>query len=111
MKRGEIFYADLNPTLGSEINKIRPVLIVSSNPNNLFSDTITIVPITSKISKIYPFEVYLGTIDSGLDQNSKAQCQQIRTISKRRISTKVGGVGEDVMSKINYALKIHLSLS
>lgn len=110
MKRGEIYYANLDPTLGSETNKTRPVLIVSSDFNNRASNTITIIPITSQISKIYPFEVYLDASKSGLNQDSKAQCQQIRTISKKRIAQNVGKINDQTMLKIEYAIKIHLAI-
>lgn len=108
MKRGEIYFAGLDPTVGDEIKKIRPVLIISNNAAN----TITIIPMTSSVSKIYPFEVIIDTNDSGLVKTSKAQCHQIRTISKNRISNKTvqGVVGHSILSKINSALKLHLDL-
>lgn len=110
MKRGEIFYANLDPTIGSEIRKKRPVLIVSNNANNKMASTVTIVPITSNTKKVYPFEVLLETKDSGLPKRSKAQCHQVRTISKNRIKNPraIDSVNEGVMSRINTALKLHL---
>ncbi|HSW68884.1 MAG TPA: type II toxin-antitoxin system PemK/MazF family toxin [Gammaproteobacteria bacterium] len=109
MKRGEIYFANLDPTVGSEIRKKRPVLIVSNNANNKASSTVTIVPITSNINKVYPFEVQLETKDCGLSKSSKAQCHQIRTISKIRIVGKgVGLASKEIMLKINAALKLHL---
>ena len=80
MRRGEIYFADLNTTVGSEIKKKRPVLIVSNNANNKAASTITVVPITSNITKIYPFEVSLEVQDLQLAKRSKAQCHQVRTI-------------------------------
>lgn len=112
MKRGEIYFADLDPTVGGEIRKKRPVLIVSNNANNKNASTITIVPITSNTSKVYPFEVLLEMSDSGLTKSSKAQCHQIRTISKTRIKGKeVGCVNKNIMLKVNTALKLHLDFS
>ncbi|KTD81748.1 type II toxin-antitoxin system PemK/MazF family toxin [Legionella waltersii] len=113
MKRGEIYYADLDPTAGNETKKIRPVVIISNNANNIAANTITIVPITSNVNKVYPFEVLLNSNDSGLSKTSKAQCHQIRTISKNRISNrKVQGIVSNlILSKINSALKLHLDLS
>lgn len=111
MKRGEIYFADLDPTIGSEINKKRPVLIVSNNANNKMANTVTIVPITSNIKKIYPFEVLLEAQDSGLPKTSKAQCHQIRTISKIRIQgQKVGSANNKIMLQINSAIQIHLDI-
>lgn len=111
MKRGEIYFADLNPTIGSEIKKTRPVLIVSNNANNKAASTITIVPITSNTTKVYPFEVLLETKHSGLQKRSKAQCHQVRTISTLRLhSKKAGQVNPAFMIKVNAALKLHLDL-
>ena len=109
MKRGEIYYADLNPTIGSEINKKRPVLIISNNANNKGSSTVTVLPITSNINKIYPFEAAVDHKKTGLQNPSKIQCQQIRTISKLRITTAaVGKVDQHVLQQIEVALKLHL---
>ena len=66
MKRGEIYYANLNPAVGSEMSKNRPVLIVSNDINNRAASTVTILPITSNVSRVYPFEVFLSPSDSGL---------------------------------------------
>lgn len=109
MKRGEIYFANLDPTVGCEIRKKRPVLIVSNNANNKAASTITIVPITSNTKKIYPFEVLLDTKNAKLPKRSKAQCHQVRTISKIRVEgQRVGLVNEEVMLHINAALKLHL---
>lgn len=112
MKRGDIFFANLDPTVGSETQKNRPVLIISNNANNKAASTITVIPITSNLSRVYPFEVFLDSKETGLNKNSKAQCHQIRTISKLRISDSisVGYVNPKTMLKINAALKIHLDL-
>lgn len=111
MKRGEIYYAELDPTIGAETQKKRPVIIVSNNANNQMSETITIVPITSNVKKTYLFEVYLDMQDSGLPKNSKAQCQQIRTISKLRVKSPViGMLNAIIMERIHAALKLHLKL-
>lgn len=110
MKRGEIYFANLDPSIGSEIKKIRPVLIASNNANNKASSTITIIPITSNILNVFPFEVLLTTA-SGLTKPSKAQCHQIRTISKLRITgNAVGAVSKELMLKINSAIILHLDL-
>ena len=111
MKRGEIFIANLDLTIGSEIRKKRPVLIISNDANNRASSTVTVVPITSNIKKVYPFEVLLETKETGLPKHSKAQCHQVRTISKMRIQgRKIGLASKQVMLKINSAMKLHLHL-
>ena len=111
MKRGDIYYANLNPSIGSETAKLRPVLIVSNNINNKSATTITIVPITSNVIKVYPFEVLLQPSDSGLAKVSKAQIQQIRTISKLRLTGNCcGSLNPALMGLIDNAIKLHLAL-
>ncbi|MDJ0532825.1 MAG: type II toxin-antitoxin system PemK/MazF family toxin [Xenococcaceae cyanobacterium MO_207.B15] len=111
MKRGEIYYANLDPTVGSEIAKRRPVVIVSRDSNNRAANTVTILPITSQCDRIYPFEVLLQPQDSGLSKKSKVQAQQIRTISKQRIQGKaLGKLNNNLMELIDIAIKLHLAL-
>jgi len=111
MKRGEIYYANLSPTVGSEIDKRRPVLVVSNDANNRAANTVTILPITSNVTRVYPFEVLLNPEDSGLSKPSKVQAQQVRTISKQRItSDAVGSLSEEIMQLVNAALKLHLDV-
>lgn len=111
IQRGEIYFANLNPTVGSEIAKHRPVLVVSNNINNKVSLTITVLPISSKIDRIYPFEVLLPANLSGLSKPSKALAQQIRTISTNRITDRpVGKVNDELMLEVDAAIKLHLAL-
>jgi mRNA interferase MazF len=111
MKRGEIYYADLSPSVGAEINKRRPVLIVSNNANNRAAVTVTVLPVTSNISRVYPFEVLLAAKQSGLPKDSKAMAQQIRTLSKDRLNAgKAGELGRDLMQQVDAAIRLHLAL-
>ena len=111
MRRGEIYYADLAPTVGSEINKRRPVLIVSNDANNRVASTVTVLPITSNVSRVYPFELLLAPGESGLPKRSKAQAQQIRTISKERVQRgAVGRLNVALMRKAEDAIRLHLDL-
>ncbi|MFA7240162.1 MAG: type II toxin-antitoxin system PemK/MazF family toxin [Sulfuricellaceae bacterium] len=110
MKRGEIWFADLSPTRGSEIAKRRPVLIVSNDANNRASSTITILPITSNVARVYPFKVFLGAAECGLPKNSKIQAQQIRTIAKERITGgAVGKLGKEKSREVDAAIGLHLA--
>lgn len=112
MKRGEIYYADLSPSVGAEINKRRPVLIVSNDANNRASSTVTILPVTSNVSRVYPFEILLTTKQSGLAKDSKAMAQQIRTISRDRLHPgKAGELGRDLMQQVDAAIRLHLALA
>lgn len=111
MKRGDILYADLSPTVGSEINKRRPVLIVSNDANNRGASTLTVLPITSNLNRIYPFEVAIRASESGLPRDSKIQAQQIRTIAKERIvGPVVARLKTDRMREVDGALRLHLAL-
>ena len=111
MRRGEIYYANLSPVVGSEIDKRPPVLVVSNDANNHAASTVTILPITSNVSRVYPFEVLLNSEDSGLPKPSKVQAQQVRTISKQRIVGEVAGsLSEELMQLVDAALKLHLRL-
>jgi mRNA interferase MazF len=111
MRRGEIYYADLSPTVGSEINKRRPVLIVSNEANNRAANTLTVLPITSNVSRVYPFEILLPPRDSGLPKPSKAQAQQIRTIAKERLrGSALGRLSAALMHKAEEAMRLHLDL-
>jgi len=112
MKRGDIFYANLSPTIGSEVAKTRPVLIVSNDINNRVASTVTVLPITSKVTRVYPFEVFIRKEDSGLPQDSKIQAQQVRTISKERLQGDVvGSLTGEIMNLVNLALNLHLGLT
>ena len=108
--KGEVYLAELSPTIGSEISKKRPVLIVSNDINNQFADTVSIVPITSTTAKIYPFEVFLPKGEGNLINDSKAKCNQIRTIDKQRIQKKFGTISTQKLKDIEKALLIHLDI-
>ncbi|MEE8552075.1 MAG: type II toxin-antitoxin system PemK/MazF family toxin [Desulfobacterales bacterium] len=111
IKRGGIYLAALDPVIGKEISKTRPVVIVSNDKNNEFSGTVTIIPITSKnLQNIYPFEVFLPLGNGNLSKNSKVKADQIRTLDKSRIVKFIGTLLEKEMDRIGNAIKIHLNL-
>jgi mRNA interferase MazF len=111
MRRGELWFANLSPTLGPEAAKRRPVLVVSNDANNRASSTVTILPLTSNVERVFPFEVALAKGAGGLSKPSKVQAQQVRTIARERISGKrIGALTADDMAKVNAALRLHLSL-
>ena len=111
IKRGSIYLAALDPVVGKEIAKTRPVVVISNDINNEFSGTVTVLPITSKnLRKIYPFEVYIGKGTGNLPKNSKAKADQIRTLDKSRLVKPIGELGKPVTDAIEKALKIHLEL-
>ena len=111
IKKGDIFLANLNPAVGQEMQKTRPVIIVSNNMNNTHAGTVTVVPVTSqKLSKIYPFEVLLPESTDGLMKNSKAKVDQIRTIDKSRLTKKLASIDSKTISELNHAIAVHLDL-
>ncbi len=111
IKRGSIYLAALDPVVGNEITKTRPVAVISNDKNNEFSGTVTVLPITSKnLRKIYPFEVYLGKGTGSLPKNSKLKADQIRTLDKSRLVKLIGKLGILELKAIKTALKIHLDL-
>jgi len=111
MRRGEIYYASLDPAVGSEQAKRRPVLIVSNDANNRAGNTVTVLPVTSQVAVVRSFEVLLPAAGTGLRQDSKALAQQIRTISKQRITgRRLGQVTGELMQAVERAVRIHLDL-
>lgn len=110
MQKGDVYWADLNPTMGSEINKTRPVVIVSNNINNQYSETITVLPITSSTAKIYPFEVFVSAGIAGIKNDSKIKANQIRTIDKQRLRLFLGSLPLDTIKAIDRAIAVHLDL-
>jgi len=111
IKRGFIYLAALDPVVGNEIAKTRPVAVISNDKNNVFSGTVTILPITSKnLRKTYPFEVYLAKGTANLPKNSKVKADQIRTLDKSRLVKLIGELGIAETVAIEKALKIHLAL-
>jgi mRNA interferase MazF len=111
IKRGEIHLAALDPTVGREIAKTRPVVIISNDISNQYSGTVTILPITSQnLAKIYPFEVKLKKGAANLPKGSKVKTDQIRSIDKRRIVKRIGALDAESIDGIEKALKIHLDL-
>ena len=111
IKRGEIYLAALDPTLGREISKTRPVVIVSNDKNNAFSGTVTILPISSQsLDKVYLFEALLPKGTGNLPKDSKAKADQIRTIDRARIVKHIGTLSATEMKDIEKAIRLHLDL-
>ena len=111
IRRGGCYLAALDPVIGHEISKTRPVVVISNNKNNAFSGTVTVLPITSKnLRKIYPFEVFLAKSEANLPKNSKVKADQIRTLDKSRLVKFIGALDETQIEQIDNATRIHLAL-
>lgn len=111
LKRGDIYYADLSPVVGSEQGGVRPVLIVQNNVGNKFSPTVIAAAITSQQSKAnLPTHIPLHANTSGLAKDSVVLLEQVRTIDKKRLKEKMGSIDDDSMSAINDAISISFGL-
>lgn len=111
IKKGDIYLVDLNPVVGSEIGKTRPAIVISNDINNKYAETITIIPVTSSLSKIYPFEVFLeANKNLGLDKDSKAKINQIRTIDKNRLIQKIGFLTKNLIKDVEKAILVHFDI-
>ncbi|MGO9162826.1 MAG: type II toxin-antitoxin system PemK/MazF family toxin [Streptosporangiaceae bacterium] len=115
MRRGEIVTVSLDPARGSEASKTRPAVIVSNDAANatasrLGRGVITVVPVTSNITRVYPFQVLLPASETGLPQDSKAQAEQVRSVAVERIGRRIGQAPPALISELDQALRVHLSL-
>ncbi len=112
VKRGDIYYADLSPVVGSEQGGIRPVLIIQNDIGNKYSPTVIAAAITSQINKAkMPTHIELTAKDYGLSKDSVILLEQIRTIDKKRLHEKIGHLDSRLMQKVNDALAISFGLS
>jgi len=111
VKRGDIFYADLSPVIGSEQGGVRPVLVIQNDIGNKYSPTIIIGAITSQINKAkLPTHVEITAPEYGLPKDSVVLLEQIRTIDKKRLREKIGRFNDEMMKKVDECLKISLGL-
>jgi len=111
IKRGEIYWVSLDPAIGAEITKRRPALVVSNDVNNLHAQTVTVLPLTTTVEKVYPFEVLLKPGIYGNREAGKVKANQIRTVDKRRLGDLVGMLPDTIMTKVEEAVRLHLALS
>ena len=115
MQRGEVRLIDLEPARGSEAKKRRPGIVVSNDRANATAERIgrgvvTVIPVTSNIVRIFPFQVLLPADTTGLRVDSKAQAEQVRAVTVERIGPVLGRVPAQVMAKVDDALRLHLQL-
>ncbi len=111
VKRGDIFYADLSPVIGSEQGGIRPVLVVQNDVGNKYSPTVIAAAITSRINKAkLPTHIEIEADEYGLQKDSVVLLEQIRTIDKKRLREKIGRLDEIQMVKVNDAISISFGL-
>ncbi len=110
IKRGEIFLVNFDPTVGAEVKKTRPALVVSNDISNTHSPLVSISPITSNVTKVYSFEVEIPPRTGGLQTRSKAMVNQTRAVDKIRLIRKMGSLPPQIMTDVDRALKLHYDL-
>ncbi len=115
MRRGDICWVSLDPVLGPESNRRRPAVIVSNDGANasaarLGRGVVTVVPVTSNVARVFPFQVLLDADETGLPRESKAQAEQVRSVSVERIGARVGRLTSPSIAALDDALRLHLAL-
>lgn len=115
MLRGEVRLVELDPVRGSEANKRRPAVIVSNDRANavaarLGRGVVTVVPATTNLDRVFPFQTLLPASATGLPHDSKAQCEQVRAVAVERIGAVLGRAPADIMARLDDALRLHLEL-
>lgn len=115
MRRGEIRWIDLDPARGSEAGKRRPCVIVSNDGANgsahrLGRGVVTVVPVTTNVARVHPFQVLLPAASTGLPHDSKAQAEQVRSAAIERIGGRIGALEPEQLIELDEALRLHLAL-
>ncbi|HWE61953.1 MAG TPA: type II toxin-antitoxin system PemK/MazF family toxin [Chloroflexota bacterium] len=110
-RRGEIYWVNLDPTMGTEIAKTRPAIIISNDIGNEHSARLIVAPITSSnTAKVYPFEVSIASGEGGLSQASKVVLDQIRALDKQRLGQRLGSLSGERMREVDSAIRRSLAL-
>jgi mRNA interferase MazF len=115
MRRGDLYWVDFEPIRGSEANKTRPAVVVSNDAANRSAQragrgVITVVPVTSSVERVFPFQVLLRAAECGLPNDSKAQAEQVRAVAFDRIGNHIGALPRKTLEKLDNALRLHLRL-
>ena len=115
MRRGDVLLVDLDPARASESAKTRPAVLVSNDGANRTAEqlgrgVVTVVPLTTNVRHVYPFQVLVPAGASGLRRPSKAQAEQVRSVSLDRLGSVVGRLGPDLLDELDDALRLHLDL-
>lgn len=108
IQRGDVFLVNLEPVLGSEVGKTRPAVVLQNELANRSSPTVTVIPISSSVDRVFPFQVRIPAGEAGLKQESKALCEQIRTLSRERLLERLGQLPPARVEEIRAALERHL---
>ncbi len=115
MRRGDLYWVDLEPAMESEADKTRPAVVVSNDAANRAAQrrdrgVITVVPVTSNVERVFAFQTLLTAGDSGLRTDSKAQAEQVRTVAVKRLRGRIGALPAATLRRLDDALRVHLAL-
>jgi mRNA interferase MazF len=108
IRRGDVVRVNLDPVVGSEVGKARPAVILQNDLANRSSPTVTVIPVSSKVGRVYPFHVLVQKGEGGLSEPGKALCEQIRTVPRKRIGERLGRLPAERLDEIRTALDRHL---
>jgi mRNA interferase MazF len=108
IRRGDIYLVQLDPVVGSEVGKTRPAVVLQNDLANRSSPTVTLIPVSSKTDRVFPFQVRIPAGEGGLEHPSKALCEQIRTVARARLLQYVGHLPTERLDEIRAALDRHL---
>lgn len=110
MNRGDVYLVDFEPSVGAEIRKKRPAMIISCNEANKHLRTVMVIPFSSRTEKVYPFEVLVKKQQCGLNIDSKLKIPQMRAVDKARLSKYIGTLNDQLLSNVEKAIKLHLAM-
>ncbi|WP_448566943.1 type II toxin-antitoxin system PemK/MazF family toxin [Thermus sp.] len=110
LNRGDILLVDFEPGSPGEVAKVRPAVLVTNDLANAYSPVLVVVPLTSNVARVYPFELFLPAEATGLDRDSKAQVQLVRHVHRRRIKRRLGKLPSDLLFALDQRLREHLGL-
>jgi mRNA interferase MazF len=111
LRRGDIVLVDFEPARPSEANKIRPAIIITNDQANRYATNVMVVPLTSNVATIYPFQLFLPADETGLVKDSKAQVELMRSVSRTRLGKQVASLPQTLQEALDDRLKLHLDLS
>lgn len=115
MRRGDLHWVDFEPIRGAEANKTRPAVVISNDAANRSAQrggrgVVTVVPVTSNVERVHPFQVLLRAADCGLPNDSKAQAEQVRAVAVNRVGNRIGTLPRNALAALEKALRLHLHL-
>lgn len=115
MQRGDVYLVNLDPAQGSESDKVRPAVLVGNTAANRTAErtgrgVVTLVPVTSNTERVYPFQVLIPAGEAGLNRDSKAQAEQVRSVDYVRLRRRLGSLRPETLSRLDAALRVHLDL-